>query len=297
MVESQPPNNPAYGLSPLRGTFVGRQQELADLRAAMYDAMSGRGWLVMLSGEPGIDKSRAAQEIGAHAELRGSQVFWGRCYEERGTPAYWPWIQAIRAYVRAQDGESIRAVMGPGASDIASIIPEVREKLPDLEPPPDLEPEQARFRLFDSITTFFRNSARTKPLVIILDDLHWADPASLLLLEFVAREMADCQLLVVGAYRDVELSRSHPLSETLGGLARERLFQRIPLRGLGPKDLELLIEDTVDIALSASFAEAVHSHTDGIPFFAIEVIRVLMEEGELTPEGLGEGQAWAVRIP
>ncbi len=141
--------------------------------------------------------------------------------------------------------------MGPGASDIAAIIPDLRETLPDLEP------EQARFRLFDSITTFFRNSARTQPLVIILDDLHWADPASLLLLEFVAREMADCQLLVVGAYRDVELSRAHPLSETLGGLARERLFQRIPLRGLGPKDLELLIEATADIALSASFAEAV----------------------------------------
>ncbi len=147
--------------------------------------------------------------------------------------------------------------MGPGASDIAAIIPDLRDKLPNLELPPDLEPEQARFRLFDSITTFFRNSARSQSLVIILDDLHWADSASLLLLEFVAREMADCQLLMVGTYRDVELSRSHPLSETLGGLARERLFQRIPLRGLDPKDLELLIEATAGIALSASFAAAV----------------------------------------
>ena len=279
------------------GSFVGRQQEMGELRAALEDALAGRGRLVMLAGEPGIGKSRAAQEIGAYAELGGSRVLWGRCHEEPGTPAYWPWIQAIRAYVREQDGESIRAVMGPGASDIAAIIPDLREKLPDLELPPVLEPEQARFRLFDSITSFLRNSARTQPLVIILDDLHWADPASLLLLEFVAREMADCSLLVVGAYRDVELSRSHPLSETLGGLARERLFQRIPLRGLDTKDLELLIEATADIALSASFAEAVHSHTDGNPFFAIEVIRVLREEGELTPEGLGEDRAWAIRIP
>ena len=257
---------------------------MGEFTAALEDAMSGQGRLVMLVGEPGIGKSRAAQEIGAYAELRGSRVLWGRCYEEQGTPAYWPWIQAIRTYVREQDAESIRAAMGPGASDIAAIVPELRDKLPDLEPPPDLEPEQARFRLFDSITTFFRNSARTQPLVIILDDLHWADPASLLLLEFVAREMADCQLLMVGTYRDVELSRSHPLSETLGGLARERLFQRIPLRGLDPRDLELLIEATADIALSASFAEAVYSHTDGNPFFAIEVIRALREEGELTPE-------------
>ena len=279
------------------GSFVGRQREMGELTAALEDALSGRGRLVMLAGEPGIGKSRAAQELAAHADGLGARVLWGRCYEEQGTPAYWPWIQAVRAYVREQDGESIRADMGPGASDIATIIPDLREKLPDLELPPDLEPEQARFRLFDSITTFFRNSARTKPLVIILDDLHWADPASLLLLEFVAREMADFQLLVVGAYRDVELSRSHPLSETLGGLARERLFQRIPLRGLGPKDLELLIEATADIALSPSFAEAVHSHTDGNPFFAIEVIRVLREEGELTPTGLGEGRAGAIRIP
>ncbi len=97
-------------------------------------------------------------------------MFWGRCYEEQGTPAYWPWVQAIRAYVREQDGESIRAAMGPGAPDIAAIIPDLRDKLPNLELPPDLEPEQARFRLFDSITTFFRNSARSQPLVIILDD-------------------------------------------------------------------------------------------------------------------------------
>lgn len=161
MVESQPPNNPAPGLSPFRGIFVGRQQEMGDLKEALEDAIAGRGRLVMLAGEPGIGKSRAAQEIGAYAELRGSRVLWGRCYEEQGTPAYWPWIQAIRAYVREQDAESIRSAMGPGAADIAAIIPELREKLPDLGLPPDLEPEPARFRLFDSITTFFRNSART----------------------------------------------------------------------------------------------------------------------------------------
>lgn len=127
-------------------TFVGRQREMGELKAALDDAMSGRGRLVMLAGEPGIGKSRAAQEIGAYAELRGSRVLWGRCYEEQGTPAYWPWIQAIRAYVREQDGESIRAAMGPGASDIAAIIPDLRDKLPDLELPPDLEPEQAEAR-------------------------------------------------------------------------------------------------------------------------------------------------------
>ncbi len=143
MVESQSQSNPAPSLSLSRGTFVGRHQEMGELRTALEDARSGRGRLVMLAGEPGIGKSRAAQEIGAYAELQGSRVLWGRCYEEQGTPAYWPWIQAIRTYVREQDGESIRDAMGPGASDIAAIIPELRDKLPDLEHPPDLEPEQA----------------------------------------------------------------------------------------------------------------------------------------------------------
>ena len=161
--KAEPPATAEESAVLTSGSFVGRQQEMADLREALEDARSGRGRLVMLVGEPGIGKSRAAREIGTYAELRGSRILWGRCYEEQGTPAYWPWIQAIRAYVREQDGESIRAAMGPGASDIAAIIPDLREKLPDLKLAPDLEPEQARFRLFDSIATFFRNSARTRP--------------------------------------------------------------------------------------------------------------------------------------
>ena len=146
----------------LSAGFVGRQREMGELTAALDDALAGRGRLVMLAGEPGIGKSRAAQELASHAEGLGAQVLWGRCYEEDGTPAYWPWIQAIRAYVREQDAETIRAAMGPGASDIAAIIPDLREKLPDLELPPDLEPEQARFRLFDSITTF--SGTRPRPI-------------------------------------------------------------------------------------------------------------------------------------
>jgi predicted ATPase len=109
--------------------------------------------------------------------------------------------------------------MGAGAADITEIIPEVREKLPDVEPPPILEPEQARFRLFDSITTFLKNAAQAQPLLLVLDDLHWADQASLLLLQFLARQMEGSRLLVAGCYRDVELSRQHPLSETLAQLS------------------------------------------------------------------------------
>ena len=131
-------------------------------------------------------------------------------------PPYWPWVQAIRSYARERDPDQLRSEMGAGAADIAEVVSEVRERLPDLNPPPQLEsPEQARFRLFDSITAFLKSASQKQPLVLVLDDLHWADQPSLLLLQFVARELGNSRLLLVGTYRDVELSRQHPLAESL----------------------------------------------------------------------------------
>jgi len=127
---------------------------MAELGLALEDAISGRGRLVMLVGEPGIGKTRAAQEVSDQAEARGTQVLWGRCLEEEGAPPYWPWIQIIRSYIQQSEPILLESLMGPGASDIAEIIPEVRQKLAHLAPAPALEPEQARFRLFDSITGF-----------------------------------------------------------------------------------------------------------------------------------------------
>ncbi|MCH8095402.1 MAG: ATP-binding protein, partial [Chloroflexi bacterium] len=190
--------------------FVGRRQQMAELTAALDDSMSGQGRIVMLAGEPGIGKTRIAQELAAYAEQRGAQVLWGWCYEGEGAPPYWPWVQPMRAYVQQAAAEQLTAEMGPGAADIAEVVAEVRVKLPDLETPPVLEPEPARFRLFDSITTFLKNAAQRQPLMLVLDDLHWADRSSLLLLEFLAREIGTSSLLLVCSYRDVEVSRRHP---------------------------------------------------------------------------------------
>ena len=212
MVESQPPNNPTPGLSPFRGTFVGRQREMGELKVALDDAMAGQGRLVMLAGEPGIGKTRTAQELASYAETLNAQVWWGRCYEEQGAPPYWPWLQPLRSYIQQQTPQQLQAEMGSGAADIAEIVPELGEKLPNLETAPALEPEQARFRLFSSITNFLKNAAQSQPLMLVLDDLHWADRSSLLLLEFLAREIETTPLMVLGTYRDVEVSRRHPLS-------------------------------------------------------------------------------------
>ena len=200
--------------------FVGRKQEMSELVKALDDALEGRGRLVMLVGEPGIGKTRIAQELAAISEERGAQVLWGRCYEGEGAPPYWPWVQPIRAYIQDKEPGHIDSVMGAGAADVAEIVPQLRQKLPDLQPPPSLEPEAARFRLFDSITAFLKKASETQALVLILDNLHWADRTSLLLLEFLASELERSHILVLGTYRDVDVSRRHPLSQTLGNLIR-----------------------------------------------------------------------------
>ena len=283
--------------------FVGRQREMETLATALENSLSGQGHLVMLAGEPGIGKTRTAQELASLATARGAQVLWGWCYEEEGAPPYWPWVQPIRSYVQQADSERLRSEMGPGAADIAELIPQTRAKLPGLEIPPELEPEQARFRLFDSITTFLKNAALNQPLMLVLDDLHWADKPSLLLLQFLARELAPIQssrLLVVGCYRDMELSRQHPLSETLAQLSRTTGgggggFQRILLRGLDQEDTARIIEASAGIEPPAELVEALFAQTEGNPFFMSEVIRLLSESGNLTSGLIGTPDG--VKIP
>ena len=277
------------------GVFVGREREMDELRAALEQALSGRGRLVLLVGEAGIGKTRTAEELVTFARLRKVQVLWGRCYEGDAAPAYWPWIQAIRSYIQDRDAKTLLAEMGSGASDLAQLFSEVRDRLPGLPAPPMLEPEQARFRLFDGVTTFLRNAGRTQPLMIVLDDLHWADRSSLLLLLFVARELRDARLLIVGTYRDSEVGRQHPLSQALGELTRGELAQRITLRGLGEHDVARFVEITAGIKPPAGLVQALYRETEGNPFFVNEIVRLLVSEGRL--EKTPHGRSWSLDIP
>jgi predicted ATPase len=185
--------------------FVGRQQELHELQSALDATVAGRGGVLLLTGEPGIGKTRLAEEATILAQQRNMLVLWGRCWEGNGAPAFWPWVQIIRAYVQQSDVGTLATDMGAGAPHIAHIVAEVRERLPRLPSLPALDPEQARFSLFDSLTTCFKRAASRTPLLLVLDDLHWSDPPSLLLLQFLARGIRNSRLLVLGAYRDVEV--------------------------------------------------------------------------------------------
>ena len=218
------------------GVFVGRERELADILGAFDDARSGTGRLVLLTGEPGIGKSRLADELAAHAQARGTTVLWGRCWEAGGAPAYWPWVQALRSYVRDQDPETLRRQLGAGTSDLAHLLPDLRELFPDVPELHDLESEGARFRLFDAVATFLRNASEETPLVLVLDDLHVADEPSLLMLQFVASGIAEARVTLLAIYRDpdpdrgeqedarlTELARAASVRIALGGLARDAM--------------------------------------------------------------------------
>jgi DNA-binding CsgD family transcriptional regulator len=271
---------------------------MAELKAALEGTLTGLGRLVMLAGEPGIGKTRTAEELAYVAQQRGVQVLWGRCPEERGAPTYWPWVQAIRSYLLEQEPETLRSQMGVGAGDIAQIVPDVQERLPDLITSAPIEdPEQARFRLFDSITSFLKRASQEQPLLLVLDNLHWADPTSLRLLEFVAPELAVARVLLLGTYRDVDVSRSHPLFRTLGELTRQHLYQRVLLRGLSRDEVDQVMRAVGGVALPPELVATVHQQTEGNPLFVREVVRLLAEEGLLAQERLSDLRGWDFRLP
>lgn len=240
-------------IQPWRTPFVGRIPELATLIHLLETAERGRGSIVLLTGEPGIGKTRTAEELCLTAEAHGATVFWGQCFEGEGAPVFWPWVQILRTWVRSQELPTLRAVLGSEAGDVAQIVPDIRARLPELPEPAPLHPAQARFRLFDSIATVLRRMA-SGPIVLVLDDLHWADDPSLLLLEFVAAHLADVPLLILGMYRDGELAAGHVLSTTLGGLIRRPHVQRIVLDRLTPAEVAEFVADAPAMQAAGALA-------------------------------------------
>ncbi|MEE8346459.1 MAG: AAA family ATPase, partial [Dehalococcoidia bacterium] len=278
-------------LPALVGRFVGRRREIDELKAALEDTLSGKGRLMMLVGEPGIGKTRLAQEFAVYASLRGAQVLTGRCYEGDVAIPYMPFVEAFREYVRGRDDPDLRRELGEGAPEVAKLVSEIRQRFPDIPEAPPLGGDAERLRLFESVTGFVRNASAANPLVLFLDDIHWADKPSLLLLQYLARGTRSDRVLIVGAYRDVELDRAHPLAEVVAGLRHERLYQRVLLRGLPAQEVHAMIAaigqqaGTPDQEVTDEFAQAIYRETEGNPFFIEEVLKHLVEEGKLYREG------------
>jgi DNA-binding SARP family transcriptional activator len=259
--------------------FVGREAELAQLVAGLEDALAGRGRLFLLHGEPGIGKSRLAEELIRRARRRGARVLVGRCWEAGGAPAYWPWVQALRAHVRERDASELRSELGRDAPEIAQLLPELREFFPDLPELLVVESESARFRLFQAVAEFLRRASKTRPLVLVLDDLHAADASSLLLLRFLARVLGSTRIVVLGAYRDVDPIPEQRLTEMLADVVREPVARSVPLRGLREREVAAYVELTASEIASPEVVAALHEGTEGNPLFVGEIVRLLSVEG------------------
>ncbi|MGA9721285.1 MAG: AAA family ATPase, partial [Candidatus Binatus sp.] len=258
-----------------QNAFIGRTRELSELRAALEESVAGRGGCFLISGEPGIGKTRLADELAADAALRGVRVAWGRCWEGGGAPAYWPWVEIIRSLVLEP---------GRARNQQAAVPPEIGQLIPELaaeatQQRTSSDPEQGRFRLFDAVATLVRQVARTTPVVVILDDLHEADRGSLELLKFVARGLTDSRVVIVGTYRDAEVRRSPYLAESISEIVRHG--HPMPLAGLAENEVARMIEQRAERSPSATFASELHRVTAGNPLFVDGVIRVLVAERKL----------------
>ena len=262
------------------GNFVGRAREIEVLDNALSEARDGQGRLVMLLGEPGIGKTRLAQVFSATAAEQGGQVFWSACHEEPGAPAFWPWVQVLRSMAQSLDDRQLLQLLGSAAHAITALSAEIAGRVPPRQVPKHKEDEgAARFRLYDAVTGFIQRLANaTPPLVIILDNLHWADASSLRLLEFLAAEISNTRLLVIGTYRDVALSRRHPLSEALGAITPLACFRRCQLQRLDKAAVGAFMHAEMQALPPPELVRAVHERSEGNPLFLTEVMRFFAQE-------------------
>jgi DNA-binding SARP family transcriptional activator len=262
--------------------LVGRDDQLAALDGALAGARGGRGRVMLVAGEPGIGKTRLAEEAARRGAGAGMQVAWGRCHEGDGAPALWPWAQVVRQLAAELAPGQLAAMLGPSAAWLGQLMPELAEPARPGGPPRIADLGAARFQLNQAVAGLLRRLAEARPLLVVVDDLHWADVPSLSLLAFLAGELKDARMVVVGTYRDVEVVAGRPLAETLGALAREPVVERIALGGLDRAGVGRLIGATIGATPAEPLVDAVADRCGGNPFFITELLRLLQSERGLT---------------
>jgi tetratricopeptide (TPR) repeat protein len=257
---------------------------MAALERRFDEVRAAKGGVAVLVGEPGIGKTRTAEEFCEHARGLGAMVLWGRCYEGDWAPPFSPFMEAIRQYAETTDDAPLRSALGKDAGVLARLVPALRDRLPDISEPPQLPAEGERYRLLETVSSFFGSVATVRPLVLVLDDLHWADSGTIAMLRHVARQATGQRVLLLGAYRDVELDAQHPLTEALPDLRRETAFERVVLRGLDNADVGHLLSVIAEQDVPDDLVRAIGEETEGNPFFIREVLLHLLEEGKLVSD-------------
>ncbi len=267
----------------VQGRFVGRTAERERLSTAWKEAATGSRRVALISGEPGVGKTRLAAELARTSNEEGAIVLYGRCDEDLGVP-YQPFVEALRPYVATCATNELAAQVAPHGGDLARLVPQLADRVPNLPDALHADPETERYRLFDAITSFLAKVAAATPLVLVLDDLHWAAKPTLLLLRHLTHTDSASPLLLIGTYRETDLSRTHPLAEMLADLRRGIDAERIALHGLDMEEVEEFVEAAAGHELDEEggrLARLLHNETEGNPFFMGQVLRHLVESGTI----------------
>lgn len=263
--------------------FVGREEPLARLRERWDDCVGGARRLVLLVGEPGAGKTRLASHFAADVQPAGTLLY-GRCDEEVLLP-YQPFLEPLRHYLT--DAPNALGDLQDDARELARLVPDLVRQVGE---PPEAasNPQAQRYTLFEAVRAVLCHATRGRPLLLVLDDLHWADKPTLLLLRHLMRHHEPSSLMVLGLFRDVEVSLGHPLIDTLAHLRREDRFERIVLSGLSDTDTAALVAASVPGDATPGFIRKLTEATEGNPFFIGETLRSLAESEVVA----GEPAAW-----
>jgi len=279
--------------------LVDREQEIKILRTRLDATLRGEGSLVFITGEAGIGKTRLAYELSSYAKLRGAQCLMSRGYEREGAVPYQPWSDIIKEYFRWAPPLLLFKAVGTFAPELAKLVPEVGEKLGTIPSSAPAPSAQQHVRLYEAVTQFFVNISKESPLVLFLDDLQWFDDASMGLLLHMARAITAEHLLVVGAYRDLELEDQRSLSRSVAKINRERLSYALPLKRLAFDHILQMTRQTFGEKVPSELPDLIYGKTEGNPFFVEEVLRSLVEEGAVYPveKGWGVKDLSQVHVP
>ncbi len=263
------------------GFVVGRETEGHRLGDALKRATVEGRQAVFVGGEPGIGKSTLVAAFARDAHRQGARVLYGRCDEELGL-SYQPFAEALSGFIADAPRNELAAHVAHHGGELARLAPELAQRLPDTPVPPVTDPESDRYRLFGAITSLLTGAAAPGPVVVILEDLHWAAPPTLVLLRHVLRSTATAPVLVIGTYRHTDIGPDHPLTLALADLHRERAVDRLVLGGLDQDGLASFVRAAGageaggdDVAL----VNALHAQTSGNPFFVSQLLRHLGETG------------------